>query len=207
MIRTRVEQNEEPASRSTGFWKGVAAIAAAAALAAGALVYHRQIGHSLMWLGAIITGDRRETIDPTPTYPGATGVISADPAPQIAPSPRTANETTSNGSSATLPLQLRRTGTNSGDARASPSSGVDSSLYGRDEKNRNNSTVADVQSLWALVESGDIRAEVKLADYYARGEGVIKSCGQARVLLNAAAKRGDLEAKRKLGELEHAGCP
>ena len=82
---------------------------------------------------------------------------------------------------------------------------IDSSR-GRNVKNGVNSASDDVQALWALVEGGDARAEVKLADHYARGDGVIKSCGQAKVLLNAAAKRGDLEAKRKLYELEQTGC-
>lgn len=64
----------------------------------------------------------------------------------------------------------------------------------------------DVPSLWALVESGDTRAELTLADRYIRGEGVTQSCAQARVLLEAAVKRGSDEAKRKLDELPQAGC-
>jgi TPR repeat protein len=56
------------------------------------------------------------------------------------------------------------------------------------------------------VESGDTRAELTLADRYLRGEGVTQSCAQARVLLEAAAKRGNSEAQRKLDELPQAGC-
>ena len=65
----------------------------------------------------------------------------------------------------------------------------------------------DVPSLWTSVENGDTRAEVTLASRYIRGEGVPQSCAQARVLLEAAVKRGNVEAKRKLDELPPAGCP
>jgi TPR repeat protein len=64
----------------------------------------------------------------------------------------------------------------------------------------------DVPSLWTSVESGDTRAEVALAGRYVRGEGVPQSCAQARVLLEAAVKRGSAEAKQKLDELAQAGC-
>jgi len=50
------------------------------------------------------------------------------------------------------------------------------------------------------------KAELTLADHYLQGEGVTPSCAQARVLLEAAAKRGSTEAKQKLGDLAQAGC-
>ncbi|HUJ81881.1 MAG TPA: PilZ domain-containing protein, partial [Candidatus Acidoferrales bacterium] len=40
--------------------------------------------------------------------------------------------------------------------------------------------------LWMSVEKGNPAAEILLADLFARGDGVIKSCSQARVLLAAA---------------------
>jgi TPR repeat protein len=64
----------------------------------------------------------------------------------------------------------------------------------------------DVPTLWTLVEGGDTRAELTLADRYILGAGVTQSCAQARVLLEAALKRGSDEAKRKLDELPQAGC-
>jgi len=65
---------------------------------------------------------------------------------------------------------------------------------------------SDVPSLWTLVENGDTRAELALAEHYLYGEGVNQSCAQARVLLEAAAKRGNDEAKRRLDELSQLGC-
>jgi len=67
--------------------------------------------------------------------------------------------------------------------------------------------VDDVPTLWVSVENGDTHAEVALAGRYTHGEGVPQSCAQARVLLEAAAKRGNAEAKQKLDELPQAGCP
>jgi TPR repeat protein len=46
-----------------------------------------------------------------------------------------------------------------------------------------------------------------LANRYVRGEGVPQSCAQARVLLEAAVKRGSAEAKQTLDDLGLAGCP
>jgi len=65
----------------------------------------------------------------------------------------------------------------------------------------------DVPSLWTSVENGDSHAEVVLAGRYVRGEGVPQSCAEARVLLEAAVKRGSADAKQKLDELPQAGCP
>lgn len=44
--------------------------------------------------------------------------------------------------------------------------------------------------LWAAVAKGSVAAELTLADLYARGKGVQKSCGQARVLLQTASENG-----------------
>jgi TPR repeat protein len=48
---------------------------------------------------------------------------------------------------------------------------------------------------------------VVLADLYLRGDGVAKSCEQARVLLKAASKSGNVQGQEKLGELDTNGCP
>jgi TPR repeat protein len=64
-----------------------------------------------------------------------------------------------------------------------------------------------VPVLWEAVKKGSVAAEVMLADLYARGDGVTKSCTQARVLLAAAAKKGNREALEKLPAIERGGCP
>jgi hypothetical protein len=64
-----------------------------------------------------------------------------------------------------------------------------------------------VHSLWAAVAQGNTSAEVTLAKLYLIGGGVTKSCDQARVLLQAAAKKGNGEALDKLSQINEQGCP
>jgi hypothetical protein len=63
-----------------------------------------------------------------------------------------------------------------------------------------------VKWLWKSVAKGNPGASMALADLYIRGDGVPQSCDQARLLLNAAAKKS-VEAAQKLGAIESSGCP
>lgn len=60
--------------------------------------------------------------------------------------------------------------------------------------------------LWSAVKQGNITAEVTLAELYAHGAGVTRSCEQARVLLYAAAAKGSDEADRQLAQIARGGC-
>jgi TPR repeat protein len=57
------------------------------------------------------------------------------------------------------------------------------------------------------VGKGNTAAEVTLAKLYMIGGGVPKNCDQARVLLRAAAKKGNSEAISKLSQITRQGCP
>jgi len=72
---------------------------------------------------------------------------------------------------------------------------------------RNLSPDAQARSLWSAVAQGNTSAEVALAKLYLIGGGVTKNCDQARVLLQAAAKKGNSEAIDKLSQLQSQGCP
>ena len=63
-----------------------------------------------------------------------------------------------------------------------------------------------VASLWDAVQGGSVAAEMSLAEHFARGDGVAKNCDQARVLLKAAAGKGNREARLRLYQLESGGC-
>ena len=63
-----------------------------------------------------------------------------------------------------------------------------------------------VMQLWAAVGVGDSSAEVNLARLYMKGEGVPRNCEQARILLGAAAKGGNREARQQLLKLRTRGC-
>ncbi len=60
--------------------------------------------------------------------------------------------------------------------------------------------------LWKAVRKQNTTAAVLLSDLYARGDGVPRSCDQARLLLLAAAKRGSPQAAEHLRQLETSGC-
>jgi hypothetical protein len=64
-----------------------------------------------------------------------------------------------------------------------------------------------VQLLWTAVRKGNVPAEVTLADLFARGDGVGKSCEQARILLESAIRRGSPEGRRRLETLKRQSCP
>jgi hypothetical protein len=60
--------------------------------------------------------------------------------------------------------------------------------------------------LWKAVGKQNATAAVLLSDLYLRGDGVPRSCDQARLLLVAAAKRGSPLAAQQLRNLESRGC-
>ena len=60
--------------------------------------------------------------------------------------------------------------------------------------------------LWKAVAKQNTTAAVLLSDLYLRGDGVPRSCDQARLLLVAAAKRGASQAAQQLQRLESQGC-
>jgi TPR repeat protein len=60
--------------------------------------------------------------------------------------------------------------------------------------------------LWKAVGKENPRAALLLADLYAHGDGVSKSCDQARILLVVAAGKGVSEAGGRLRNLESNGC-
>lgn len=77
-------------------------------------------------------------------------------------------------------------------------------LNGTNGKERNTSEAA--QWLWKAVRKENADATVLLSDLYLRGDGVAKSCEQARVLLDAAALKGRKDAAEQLRNLPAFGC-
>ena len=65
---------------------------------------------------------------------------------------------------------------------------------------------ASARWLWKAVGKDNPRAALLLADLYAQGDGVSKSCDQARVLLGVAVGKGVSEAGPRLRNLETNGC-
>jgi hypothetical protein len=77
-------------------------------------------------------------------------------------------------------------------------------LNGTDGKERNPAEAAAL--LWKAVAKQNAEATELLGDLYLKGDGVTKSCDQAHVLLDAAARKGRKDAAERLGHLEAFGC-
>jgi TPR repeat protein len=60
--------------------------------------------------------------------------------------------------------------------------------------------------LWKAVGKQNARADILLADLYMQGDGVAKSCDQARLLLVAATEKSAPGAAERLRSLESGGC-
>jgi TPR repeat protein len=60
--------------------------------------------------------------------------------------------------------------------------------------------------LWKAVGKGNLAATMTLSDLYLRGDGVPKSCDQARLLLDVAARKGKASAGERLRNLQAFGC-
>ena len=60
--------------------------------------------------------------------------------------------------------------------------------------------------LWKAVAKQNAAATMVLSDLYLRGEGISKNCDQARLLLDAAARKGESAAAERLRNLQSYGC-
>lgn len=60
--------------------------------------------------------------------------------------------------------------------------------------------------LWKSVSKENPKAVLLLSDLYAKGDGVPKSCDQARLLLTVAARKGQAEAASRLQSFDAGGC-
>jgi TPR repeat protein len=67
--------------------------------------------------------------------------------------------------------------------------------------------VQSVKSLWDEVAKHNVTAMLTLGNMYFTGHGVTKNCYQARRLFSAAARKGSLEGKQRLAELDRSTCP
>jgi hypothetical protein len=62
------------------------------------------------------------------------------------------------------------------------------------------------QWLWKSVAKQNTEATLLLADLYLHGEGIQKNCDQARILLDAAAQKGQAGAATRLRNMQAFGC-
>ncbi len=198
----------------------LAAICGAAA-AFAAIAYRQTVGESIIELGEKISGQPRSdasgdgdhrTAEPSPAM-----VPQTDSAKSQAKQPAASGD--NNGAPSPAPPASRPTTKTATPPRTSPITQTHPQTL-RQSKIPQTELAAgrefvpgkpkhlseDLASLWNAVENGDTSAEVQLANRYITGDGIGKNCDQARVLLQAAAKRGNELAAKRLTELSNSGC-
>ena len=194
-------------------------------LTVGIYVFHREVGQGLIWLGermgARVEAVPRDSVAEQPLHsePPAAPVTSSNPPqaglassqhpieeqPVVGSTPPPAPPVSDSPPSHSPPAT----------ANSSPGNPAGSQEPGQSEYSqavqllRANSGVgtADaVQLLWISVEKGNPNAEIALAELYWHGRGVPKNCDQTRILLAAAARKGNPEARRRLEQFQQQGC-
>jgi hypothetical protein len=166
-------------------------MALVAAVLLAMIGYHRELGHLVMSLGSRMAGDDQGVAADSK----ATQVVPDTPRAETQPTPTDDSQVSPSGAEV-VPASTERA--------AAPVAPPEASLKRASAPQQVD--MRDVPALWAGVENGDTHAEVALAMRYVVGNGVPQSCTQARVLLEAAAKRGSTEARQELNELPQAGC-
>ena len=81
---------------------------------------------------------------------------------------------------------------------------AESYLSGTQGKARDSSEAA--QWLWKSVGKQNAAAALLLSDLYVTGDGVPRNCDQARLLLDAAARKGVPGAGERIRDLPNLGC-
>jgi hypothetical protein len=221
-----VPYQDQQQRRSASVWRGIAVAATLVAVLALGVMYQKDVGNSLIWLGETLSGNKTKASSVTSADKPAGSSSTALPTtkPEVAP-----DGSADKNSSAALPdsdpvaeskkaaddaAKLAGTKPQSPAATPNASNVSDRSVSALDRQNAaaaqktepNWSETDSVETLWGAVQAGSVSAEVSLAERFARGAGVNKNCDQAKVLMKAAADKGNREARLRLYELETNGC-
>jgi hypothetical protein len=197
-------------ARSAAVWRSIAVLATVTALAALLVVYQREVGNSLIWLGEVLSGKTKASVmtpesKPADAYPPDVNAPNAKSSESNTPlqKPEEADATPKKSSPPTTPVESQP-------AKLDATNGQRQESMLERQVSRDRPETYDsgesVESLWGAVQGGSISAERSLAERFVRGDGVAKNCEQAKVLLKAAADRGSKEARLRLYELETQGC-
>jgi hypothetical protein len=204
-------------------------------LAAGSYVYHRELGQALIWLGHQIAGEdtpetsklvrpeipavARPVPEPSPSAravppPPLTIQLSPasneprganlPPASDKTPSPQLKDATP--GSLVPLTQVTRPTAPATDNSVEPGQEEYLQALQILRSPSRASEVPAAIQLLWVAVEKGNTSAEIDLAELFRKGRGVAKNCDQTRILLSAAARKGNAEARKRLEAFRREGC-
>ena len=185
---------------ATGFLIGVLVVAVVVLFD----MFRPQVGTALIQLGEKITeiGPHRQTSSPPPSPVP----VPAQPSPSTEAKLDVVQKEAS-GDSTLPPDSSSRVNSQSPDPAIPRSKEAPNRLPHRRSPNSTPDRSDEATRLWSAVVSGNSSAEVDLARLYLKGDGVPRDCEQAKVLLGAAAKRGNVEARQELKKLRTTGCP
>jgi hypothetical protein len=166
--------------------------------------FRHEIGNSLIGLGEKLGGNRKLAGADSPSIVVPKSSEGAE-IPQLAPSPVSgkSDEKAVDLTVPSTPTQTTEPTMNSTDSRTSYHPGLRKQFVSANASERR-SRIA--RQLWAALGAGDNSAELPLAELYLAGDGVPKSCEQARVLLQAAALDGNIEARGWLKRIHKHKC-
>jgi hypothetical protein len=148
---------------------------------------------------------------PSAQQAGATGSALPKHNPTTSPVQNQSKASSTNDQAAgMLPVSRIVTESAGSSAIAAEPSGVEELATAEKYLKGNQGTARDsgeaAQWLWKAVGKGNLAATMALSDLYLRGDGVPKSCDQARLLLDAAARKGGKAAAAQLRNLQAFGC-
>lgn len=169
--------------------------------------FRTDVGRSLIRIGEKLQGSRAPSATRRPTLSsGSAGAVNLS-APATRPTaPRESSSLSYTSKPPMEPTSAR--GSIQADERlpsANPAARQAASNSRRKRRGVNGES-ATAQAFWNAVGRGDVNAEVALAELYMNGDGVSRSCEQARVLLRAAVEKGNGDAARLLEHIRKVGC-
>jgi PilZ domain len=168
---------------------GIIVTAVLVMLLIGLFVFRREAAGGFIWMGQQMV-EPAPASDPAKTGPGpASAPVTQAPVPDTKPPVSEARPPIPEAKPAEEP-------------KAAP---ADSEVTPKDPAPA--PRVQSVKSLWDQVAKGNVTAQLTLGNMYFTGHGVTKNCYQARRLFAAAARKGSLEGKQRLAELDRSTCP
>ena len=190
----------------------------------GITAFHRTFGQALIWLGGEMGGTQINQLPASDTNdvvsPGEVSRPAINPAESPSTTPSSNPPVTHRNESAQSSLPPME---NNSAPPVTPLSGISAGagsetgpetglteysqamrlLHG---KNGEIDVSEAVRLLWISVEKGNPSAELTLAQLYWHGQGVARNCDQTRILLSAAARKGNADAQKLLRQFEQEGC-
>jgi PilZ domain len=158
----------------------------------GLFVFRREAAGGFIWLG-------HQMVEPAP----ASEPVKTNPAPATKPPVQDTKPPVQDAKPQTEGTPAEEPKAPPTDAASNPEEVAPKEPATKEPAPR----LQSVKSLWDQVAKGNVTAMLTLGNMYFTGHGVTRNCYQARRLFAAAARKGSLEGKRTLAELDRSTCP